>query len=274
MDSLAEHEIVALAKAFPPVRSAAIVLGQAGIPLEDLPNGEFMTPVEFWWEVSRAIDRGLVRDGRRALLAAAHSRMPYNDAFQPNERQILSVLVVGSSPSEAAQLRADRELRAILAAAKGSHLAVHSAPAAVATDLEQVLSQRPDVLHLACHGDGENLLFESESGQARLVRGDLIADVLGVYRSQAGIQLRGVVLNACHSADIAESFTSVADVVIAHHGPLDDACAVIFAGKLYQALVAAPSLAEAAAIAAGTAVLEHRRCVTLRENLCILGGAG
>lgn len=272
MESLTEHEIIALAKAFPPVRSAAVLLSQAGMPLENLPTGEFMTPVEFWWEVARAIERGLVKDGRRAVLNAAHSRMPYNEAFEVDLGRLWSVLVIGSSPNRERPVRADRELKAILVAARTGQFTVHSAPAATASDLEQILSLRPDIIHLACHGDGPNLVFEDVFGRARPVRGDIVADVLGVYRAQAGVHLRGVVLNACMSADLAEPFAAIADVVVAHDGLLDDDCAVVFAGKLYEALTAVPSLAEAATIAASNTILDDDSCGSLRENLVVLSG--
>lgn len=76
-------------------------------------------------------------------------------------------------------------------------------------------------------------------------------------------------MNACTSADLAEPFAEVADVVVAHDGPLDDDCAVVFAGKLYEALRDVPSVAEAAVIAAGNAVLDDDSCQSLRENLVV-----
>lgn len=274
MSSLSDHEVRALARAFPTGRSAALVLARAGIPVERLPITEAMTPLEYWWAVSSLVDGGIVADGRRAVLRAAHEQLPYHPDFQLDENRIESVLVVGASPSGADRLRADRELRAILLAS-ADKLTVHAAPAALPTDLEQVLSLRPHILHFACHGDGENLLFEGPRGTSRPVAGTRVVDILGVYRDQAGVALRGIVLNACDSADIAPLFARVADVVIAHDGPLSDGCAVIFAGKLYQALVAVSALSEAAHIAAGNTVLEAgAACGQLRDNLVVIGGSG
>lgn len=270
MESLTEREINALAKAFPPVHSATTLLRQAHIPVENLPTGEFMTPIGFWSEVARAIEQGLIKDGRQAILVAAHQRMPYNDVFDTVVIRTGSVLVIGSSPGGESPVRADRELKAILASARSAQLTVHSAPAASASDIEQILSLRPDILHLACHGDGPDLVFEDGFGRARYIAGRTIAEVLGLYQAHAGIRLRGVVLNACLSADLAIPFRSVADVVIAHRGPLDDECAVVFAGKLYAALGAVPSMAEAASIAAGNAMLEDETCGSLRDGLVVL----
>lgn len=269
MESFSEGEILALAKAFPPVRSATTLLSQAGIPLEALPNGEFTTALEYWSAISRVIANGIVKNGRRAVLNAAHKQLPYNDAFLAGE-DIERVLVIGANPDGGTALRADQELRAIQTVSP-DRISVHVVPAAQATDLEQIASLRPHVLHFACHGDGQNLLFQSSEGRAKPVRGQLIADVLRVYRDQADVRLRGVILNACHSAEIAPLFADVADVVIAHHGPLSDGCAVIFASKLYGALAAAPSLAEAAIIAAENTVLEKDGgCSMLRDNLRVV----
>lgn len=269
MESFSEQEIEALAQAFPPVHRAAMLLDLAGIPLTKIPNGAFMSPAEYWWAVSREIDNKVVLDGRQAVLAAAHKQFPYNEAFLPKAAGISSVLFVGAGSGQGSILRVDRELREILKAV-GDRITVHPAPAGQATDLELVLARRPDVLHLACHGDGTNLRFESSGREGRLVPASLIADLLGLYREQGGVLLRGVILNACFSAEIAPLFADAAEVVIAHDGPLSDPCAVIFAGKLYAALLNAPTLAEAAVIAAGNSVLEKTGCAMLRENLRVL----
>lgn len=266
MEEFSEREIEALAQAFPPVHGAAMLLGLAGVPLEKVPSGVSMSPLEYWWAVSRLIENRVIKDGRRAVLEAAHRQLPYNEAFLPRTDRISSVLFVGVGSGQESLLRADRELREVLNATK-DRITVHAAPAAQATDLELVLQRQPDVLHLACHGDGTNLLFDAPDRPGRLVPGQLIADILGLYRERSGVLLRGLVLNACRSAEIAPLFAEVVEVVIAHEGELSDSCAVIFAQKFYEAVPNSPTLVDAAVIAAGNAVLVRSRCAMLRENL-------
>jgi hypothetical protein len=69
-----------------------------------------------------------------------------------------------------------------------------------------------------------------------------------------------------------------ADRVVAHTGPLDDQCAVVFTGLLYQELARTPDLAVAARLAAQHALLTDRSCADMVTGLVILpagvGGDG
>jgi hypothetical protein len=75
-----------------------------------------------------------------------------------------------------------------------------------------------------------------------------------------------VVLNSCDSASVAERFLAVADIVVAHRGPLDDECAILFAGELYTTLRSVPDVGNAAVIAAAHI---ERSCPT---DLTVLRG--
>lgn len=162
------------------------------------------------------------------------------------------VLFVGASPAgeQFDRIRADRELRELQQVAELGHLVVAARPAAAVTDLAGLLAERPDLLHLSCHGDGRHLIFEYPDGEPHRIPADRVVAVLRTYRENAGLSLRGIVLQACRSADMAEQFRSVADTVVAWRGDLDDDCAVTFAGRLYRELRDVPSLAAAAKIAA------------------------
>jgi hypothetical protein len=184
------------------------------------------------------------------------------------------VLVVGASPTGQERIRPDREARAVVAAAEAGHLQVELAPAALATDLQRILAFRPDILHLACHGDGEHLIFEDLHGEEHLVPAEQVAATLRLYRDVAGVRLGGVVLGSCRGADIAACFAEVVDRVVAHRGSLDDACAVAFAGFLYRALRDHPDLGAAARLAAQHTLLTDETCTNVVAALVVLPDGG
>ncbi|MFV2197455.1 CHAT domain-containing protein [Nocardiopsis sp. LOL_012] len=105
---------------------------------------------------------------------------------------------------------------------------VETVQAAGPTDVWRVLDVRPDVLHLACHGEGDRLLFEDLHGEAQYVPAADLAGTLGHYRDALGVGLRGVVLSSCDGEHLAPHFTAAAGAVVAHRGRLDAPCAVAF----------------------------------------------
>jgi hypothetical protein len=135
-----------------------------------------------------------------------------------------------------------------------------------------MLGVRPDILHLICHGDGQNLTFADGYGDPRRVPAEHVARLLAGYRAHAGIQLTGMVLNACHSAAIAETFAPVADTVVAHHGSLEDECAQLFSERLYKTLRDVPSLGGAARIASEHLAADGSGCGGIQDGLVIVTG--
>ncbi|OMI41250.1 hypothetical protein, partial [Streptomyces sparsogenes] len=231
-----------------------------------------------------------VADGRLRLLAAACRTYPHNEVFraavrEPGRGAVRRVLVSGAHPAGPARLRAQRELRAVQRAARGA-LAVDWCPARAVTDVRGLLTLRPDVLHLVCHGHddchsgnggddggdgGGELVFKDTRRGAHPVSAAHLAARLGAYRRLAGARLRGLVLSSRHGERAARLFTDAAAVVVAHGGPLDDASAVAFAAELYGLLDTAPALDEAAHLAAERTATARNR-PDLRKNLVVLRG--
>ncbi len=77
-------EIRALALAFGQGRGALRLLVDAGVPAERIPPPD-ADAAAFWAEVSALLGHGLLRDGRRRVLAAAASRFPANDVFAADQ---------------------------------------------------------------------------------------------------------------------------------------------------------------------------------------------
>jgi hypothetical protein len=79
--SLTDREVVALAGAFYKPAGARQLLTEAGLPPGRQPTWHDMTAVEFWREVNALLTAGVVRDGRRRVLAAALHAYPANPVF-------------------------------------------------------------------------------------------------------------------------------------------------------------------------------------------------
>ncbi|QXJ20197.1 CHAT domain-containing protein [Actinomadura graeca] len=266
-DELTEAEIDAFARAYPSVRAEKFLWG-VGFPDRTMPS-TVLNSGDFWSEVSRALANGALPGGRRRILAAAHRAFPAGEAFAAG--RVRRVLLIGASPDEDDAVRADRELREIRAAARLGHLDVSAVLAAQASDLREILRARPDVLHLSTHGDGSLLYFESSFGDRQAVPVTEVAATLARYRDADGVRLGGLVLASCESEAAAEAFLDVADSVVAHRGPLDDACAVLFTRRLYEGLRDVPSLVRAARDAADDMAREDEECGGIAGNLMTFG---
>jgi hypothetical protein len=287
-------EITALAEVFPPVRPARSLLRASDFPMTEMPAAPD-TAIDFWTQVSESLANGVRPGGRQLILAAAARRYPGQDMFRvmagssatddssaaaPSSPggsgraraadRVTRVLVIGASPEGAERIRPDRDARAIEQARVAGRLDVTYCPAAVATDLQRVLDVRPDVLHLACHGAGQYLVFEDHLGQQHRVLAREVAATLGLYREIGGVHLRGLVIASCDGESIAGQFAAVADLVVAHRGSLDDACAVTFTSHLYEGLGRAPDLGAAARLAARHAALTDSSCAGVEAGLIVL----
>ena len=276
-DGLTADEVYALADAFP-VASAKTLLSLARFPARAIPETGFANSLEFWSKIAEQVADGVMEDGRRQILAAAHARLPYNDKFadQPVPRtrasgpdRPLRVLVIGASPSDLPPVRADQESRAIGKVALPSRVAVSYAPAAQSTDLEKVGSLRPHIVHFVCHGQDDYLLFNDIHGESDPVPAARVADSLRFYRDSAGIRLRGIVLAACDGSTLAPAFTGMAAAVIAFDGTLPDACGVAFAELLYGKLNEADDLAVVAGEAVHLAAQFSAACAPLIDKLIV-----
>lgn len=276
-ESLQQIETRALAKAFAPGPPARAVLLEAGFPPEAMPSAFGVSAVDFWSMVAEAVAAGQVPDGRCRLMTVAAERLPENEVFAQAAAGceatpgggIRRVLVVGAQPHGQQRLRADRELRAVLRAAELGHLEVDFRPAAAVTDLRGLLDHPVDVLHLACHGDGGDLLFEDATGEEQRVPASELARTLTTYREHGRVRLRGLVLGSCHGDQAIAALRGLAAEGVAHTGVLDDDCAVAFAGHLYRELRHASGLVAAAALAARHTVLEDDLCRSLEEGLVV-----
>lgn len=269
------EELVALSEVFPPVRPARALLREAEFPMTAWP-GVIDTSIGFWEQISESLANGILAGGRHRIMTAALRRYPEKKEFQAvggpakYSLSVLRVLVIGAAPAGTGRIRPDRDARAIESAAQRGHLDVTYRPAAAATDLKDVLEFRPDIVHLACHGTGDDLVFEDVQGEEHRVAAADVADVLRRYSHAGQVHLLGLVLASCHSDVIAGHFVGTAKHVVAHRGALDDLCAQVFTRHLYEALAHIQDVAEAARLAAAEARLTDSSCASMMSDLIVL----
>jgi len=268
---LTRHEVAEFAHVFPPSPALMSLLSEAGIPVDLLPVFYGLDSQEYWNLVNDRIAAGLIEGGRARLLRFAAGRYPANPVFTATSAAPLGrICFVGASPDDMPRVRPGRELRAVLQAVRGNGIEVSTLLAATAVDLGQLVGKWPDLLHLACHCDGETLVFENRDGEARPVAIAEVAQTLGVLMAAAGGPLRGIVLAACRSVAAGRALLPYARTVVAHQGDLDPADAAAFAGHLYQALCLGAELADAAPVAAQLVAQEDQGQPWLKDRLVVL----
>lgn len=274
-DRLTPDEIAALAEAFPVGPPSLTLLRTAGFPSAVIPAMANLTALDFWTQVAELVAAGVMLDGRRRLLRAARRRYPFNKKFSLAQGGAgpLRVLVIGASPDDPdlPHVRADRESHAIGKAALPGRVEVKAVLGAEATDVREVGSFRPDILHFVCHGYDEGLIFNDTRGEADFVKASRIAELLRHYRDSTGVRLRGIVLAACDGGTLAPHFTGVTNTVIAHRGKLSDPCGVTFAEQLYRRLNETGDLAAAAREAAQLTAQFSAPCTPVITNLIVRG---
>jgi HEAT repeat protein len=150
----------------------------------------------------------------------------------------ITVLVASANPLDTDRLALDEEVRDLTAGLRGTPareiVDLRTAWAARPVDLLVELNEyQPEVLHFSGHGtpDGR-LVFLDADGNAKPVDGSAISSTLAT----AGDSVRVVVLNACFSAELADSVTEHVDVAVGMNRPVGDEAARVFARAFYSAL--------------------------------------
>lgn len=134
------------------------------------------------------------------------------------------------------------ELELVLRAAKGKRISFTVMPGLAVEKLQAELKRsKPDVLHIASHGDGKELLLP-----------DTFGDPIGLTGSDLGGLLKGssvklVYLNVCSSGDIARQLLDSVPFAIGTNAPIQNLAARASACSFYSQLVDGKNVTEAAA---------------------------
>ncbi|BAY26434.1 hypothetical protein NIES2100_62500 [Calothrix sp. NIES-2100] len=149
-----------------------------------------------------------------------------------------TILVLPANPSQTARLRLGQEVREIEEALRGSkyrdNFLLKSCSGVRPKDIRRALLQyQPHIVHFCGHGVGkQGLLFEDETGKGKLVRGEALAGLFGLFSSQ----IECVLLNACYSEFQTEAIVQHIDYVIGMNNSIGDNAAITFATGFYEAL--------------------------------------
>ncbi|BBD62848.1 TIR protein (plasmid) [Nostoc sp. HK-01] len=160
-----------------------------------------------------------------------------------NNDSIQKILLLAANPIGSRYLRLGEEMREIEEGLKRSknreRYSLATAQAVRYRDIRRaILEHEPQIIHFSGHGAGEEgLVFEDETGAAKLVDAEALA---GLFQLFSG-QLECVVLNACYSQVQAEAIAQHIPCVIGMKKAIGDRAAIEFAVGFYDALGAKKS---------------------------------
>jgi TIR domain/CHAT domain len=149
-----------------------------------------------------------------------------------------TILLLAANPKGTTPLRLDQEVRDITEGLQRSrhrdHFTLKQNWAVRPRDIQRaMLENNPQIVHFSGHGEGEEgLIFEDESGQPKIVSGEALASLFGLFAEQ----LECVVLNGCYSVAQAEAIAQQIPFVIGMNQAISDRAAIEFAVGFYDAL--------------------------------------
>jgi hypothetical protein len=151
---------------------------------------------------------------------------------------VKTILILASSPVNAARLRLDKEVReideALRRSQKRDQFKLEQRWAVRADDLRRaLLDTQPQIVHFCGHGIGPGgLLLEDETGQAKPVSTEALANLFELFADY----IECVVLNACYSDIQANAIVQQIPYVIGMRDAVGDKTAIKFAIGFYDGL--------------------------------------
>jgi hypothetical protein len=167
-----------------------------------------------------------------------------------SSREKLVVLFLAANPLDTERLRLDEEVRDIDRRLRESEhrdrLELRQQWAVRPTDLaEALLRHRPGVVHFSGHGSPSGrIVLVGDHGDSYEPPASAVADLFAI----AGSSVRCVVLNACHSASLADAIAEHVDCVVGTVRAIEDEAAVRFAAGFYRGIGYGESVATAFAL--------------------------
>ncbi|OKH41823.1 hypothetical protein NIES2101_33695 [Calothrix sp. HK-06] len=149
-----------------------------------------------------------------------------------------TILILAANPKGTTPLRLDEEVREIDAglerAKQRQQFVLKQKWAVRPRDIQRaMLDFNPTIVHFSGHGvDSEGLVFEDETGSAKLVDGEALAGLFDLFANQ----VECVVLNGCYSQVQAEAISQHINYVIGMKKAIGDTAAIEFAVGFYDAL--------------------------------------
>jgi hypothetical protein len=147
-----------------------------------------------------------------------------------------TILFLAASPSDWEPIRPDRELKKIREQLRldqgGGDLTLVDDVAVRLHDINPALLRHtPDVVHFSGHGDEEGRLYvEDEDGYGRPTNIEGMAEQFGSHKTT----IRCVVVNACHSARLAQAISGHIDYAVGMNASIGDRVSISFSVAFYQ----------------------------------------
>jgi hypothetical protein len=160
---------------------------------------------------------------------------------------VQTILYLTASPNDMTPLRSDLEMRKVKERLQlGRERDAFRLEYCVASRLDDIsqalLDYEPQVVHFSGHGDAAGGLYvEDEAGLSALVNPDGLAKMFGQHQST----IRCVIVNACHSARLAEAMAKYIDHSVGMRCAIGDRAAIQFSVGFYQAMFAGWPVADA-----------------------------
>ncbi|WP_339382061.1 CHAT domain-containing protein [Aetokthonos hydrillicola] len=154
------------------------------------------------------------------------------------------ILILSANPRGTTALRLDEEVREIDAGLKRARnrdqFVLEQKWAVRPRDIQRAMLEiNPQIIHFSGHGMGdEGLVFENETGEAKLVDGEALAGLFELFADQ----IECVVLNGCHSEVQANAIAQHINYVIGMSQAIGDRAGIEFSVGFYDALGAGKSV--------------------------------
>ncbi len=201
-------------------------------------------------EVARAVLQGSnaadIREIVRSILKQEFPNLAQPENPQSSSRK--TILVLGSSPTNEARLRLDKEVREIDEGLRRSQqrekFTLQQRWAVRPDDLRRALLDfKPQIVHFCGHGSGKDvLILENDEVKAQLVQTKANPNLFKRFAERG---LECVVLNACYSEIQANEIAKHIDYVVGMNSAIGDDAAIKFAVGFYDELGAGWSYEDA-----------------------------
>jgi hypothetical protein len=162
------------------------------------------------------------------------------------------VLFLSANPDPDSPLQVEKQQSRIVKVRNGSRhqrkIRIESLPDLDLAEFAKSLRlHSPSVLHFSGHGDRDgSLLMRDHDGAQHKMHPSGLARLIALHKGT----LRLVVLNACHSRELADSLLRDIDCVIGMTSAVSDDAAILFAEAFYGALFDGQSIGDAFATSA------------------------
>lgn len=190
---------------------------------------------------------------RRTILDRLGPPVPQGPTWS-QERPVILVLTARPVQNGIQDLNVDLEEREIVEELQrvpfGDRIDLRLRPAAAVDNLlNDLLENRPSVLHFSGHGLVEGIIIEGPERTARIANEKALVRMCQLPEIQSGLRL--LVLNACLTGVQASALAQSVPAVIGTLDSVQDAAAIAFARGLYNSLGRGMSIGSA--FAAGVA---------------------